>query len=169
MHKTIVHPVRLASARTLSSMELISSQFLATVLDSKALFPALNRLDHCGRFFITDIVQIIKMKDIIRDSTIGQIIRCTTGNKVFQYVEETTGFQCPHCYASSLADVTTISRRLSDVEKTVSGQLSHCLLSYSVTQTPMGRGNDEPDRSEPQREMLAALINQLDCGNSNAG
>jgi DHA1 family multidrug resistance protein-like MFS transporter len=48
------------------------------------------------------------MKDIIRDSTIGQLIRFVTRNKVLHYVEESADFQCPRCYADSKSEEKTV-------------------------------------------------------------
>jgi DHA1 family multidrug resistance protein-like MFS transporter len=36
--------------------------------------------------------------DIIREATIGQLIRWITRNRVLRYPEELPGFQCPLCY-----------------------------------------------------------------------
>lgn len=39
------------------------------------------------------------MANVIRDATIGQLIRYLTGDKVLLYPEEKPDFQCPACYA----------------------------------------------------------------------
>lgn len=39
-----------------------------------------------------------KMKDIIRDSSLGQLLRFVTGNKILKYHDETSEFTCPGCY-----------------------------------------------------------------------
>jgi len=44
------------------------------------------------------------MADIIRDSTLGQLIRFVTGNKLLLYPEEVPGFQCPSSYGESVSE-----------------------------------------------------------------
>ena len=41
------------------------------------------------------------MESVIRDSTLGQIIRFATNNRVLKYPEEQEGFQCPPAYGHS--------------------------------------------------------------------
>ena len=41
------------------------------------------------------------MKDIIRDSSVGQILRLITRNKILKYPEELSDFKSPRCYANS--------------------------------------------------------------------
>ena len=36
--------------------------------------------------------------DLIRDTTLGQILRALTRNRILKYPEELPGFQCPVCY-----------------------------------------------------------------------
>jgi MFS transporter, DHA1 family, multidrug resistance protein len=92
------------------------------------------------------------MKDIIRDSTIGQLIRWISRNKVLQYVEETPGFHCPHCYANSSADEKSISRQPSDLEKVISGPVSDPTSSaHSGNEIPVSQA-DSLERSETQSE-----------------
>ena len=43
------------------------------------------------------------MADIIRDSTLGQLIRFVTGNRLLLYPEEVPGFQCPSSYGDSVS------------------------------------------------------------------
>jgi DHA1 family multidrug resistance protein-like MFS transporter len=95
------------------------------------------------------------MKDIIRDSTIGQLTRWISRNTVLQYVEETPGFQCTHCYASSSKDDKSIRVRPSDPEKAISGPVSGPVSSASSgVETPVDRTDDTLGRSETQYEDI---------------
>lgn len=42
------------------------------------------------------------MKDIIRDSSFGQVLRLATGNRILKYREELPSFNCPGCYKDEL-------------------------------------------------------------------
>ncbi|OAA68991.1 Major facilitator superfamily transporter [Cordyceps fumosorosea ARSEF 2679] len=53
------------------------------------------------------------MADIIRDATIGQIIRWVTNNRYLQYPEEKPDFKLPEAYASILHGATEQPRRPS--------------------------------------------------------
>lgn len=44
------------------------------------------------------------MKDIIRDSSLGQLLRFVTGNKILQYHDETADFTCPGYYDDSSSE-----------------------------------------------------------------
>jgi len=52
------------------------------------------------------------MSDLLRDAPVGQIIRWITKNKVLQYPEERTDFQCPQSYndGDKLDSAATITR-----------------------------------------------------------
>jgi len=49
-----------------------------------------------------NIYIIFKMHDLIRDSTIGQVLRFTAKNRVDQYIEETGSFELPPSYNPNL-------------------------------------------------------------------
>ena len=44
------------------------------------------------------------MKDIIRDSSLGQLFRFVTRNQILQYHDETADFTCPGCYNDSSSE-----------------------------------------------------------------
>ena len=93
------------------------------------------------------------MKDIIRDSTIGQLIRWINRNKALQYIEETPGFNCPNYYASSSGDNEFIPEQASDPEKAMSGPVSDPVSSAnSGAEIPVYQTDDELERSETQTE-----------------
>lgn len=46
------------------------------------------------------------MMDIIRDSSLGQLLRFITGNRILKYREENSDFNCPGCYVNNKSDQT---------------------------------------------------------------
>jgi DHA1 family multidrug resistance protein-like MFS transporter len=51
-----------------------------------------------GLLLCLKLFQLASMMDLIRDSSLGQLIRYATGDKYLQYPEERADFQCPLCY-----------------------------------------------------------------------
>ena len=61
------------------------------------------------------------MAALIRDSTLGQIIRWGTGNKVLQYPEERPDFQCPMSYAEPDAAAKVQKEKITSPSSTSAG------------------------------------------------
>lgn len=86
------------------------------------------------------------MKDIIRDSTVGQILRLITQNRILKYPEEEPKFQCPHSYANGqihedrcdLKDAGTMSS-LSSENETLTKELNEPVIANSATDLETGR------------------------------
>jgi MFS transporter, DHA1 family, multidrug resistance protein len=91
------------------------------------------------------------MYDIIRDSTLGQLIRYATRHKYFQYPEERSDFRCPYYYEKSTPTDSSVAGDATsrkDIENdVVAGDESPDDLSAEVEKD--GIGPDEENNLQP--------------------
>jgi MFS transporter, DHA1 family, multidrug resistance protein len=104
------------------------------------------------------------MYDIIRDSTLGQLIRYATRHKYFQYPEERSDFQCPYCYEKSTPTDSSVAGDATsgkDIENdVVAGDESPDDLSAEVEKDgigPDGENNPQPTLSRVLSRSSAQL------------
>lgn len=64
------------------------------------------------------------MQALIRDATVGQLIRYATGNKYLRYPEEEPSFQLPESYTNLLANPKSSEPEISSDENDLSQTIS---------------------------------------------
>ncbi|KAH7372210.1 major facilitator superfamily domain-containing protein [Cadophora sp. MPI-SDFR-AT-0126] len=107
------------------------------------------------------------MKDIIRDSTIGQIVRLLTSNRTFLYPEEEPSFKCPRGYNDNTAlPEAVIRERTRSFFSTASNPHSFYVDNGEAFTTPESKTEDgsaqenidNGDATDLERANTAKLV-----------
>ena len=107
------------------------------------------------------------MSDILRDSTVGQLIRLFTGNKYLHYSEEKPGFQCPPKYLvfnASRGDSKSTTARSRDHEQ---GIRYHAAQSDRIATTQTA-ARYESNSSPVPRPLKEANVSKFSHNTSPA-
>jgi DHA1 family multidrug resistance protein-like MFS transporter len=107
------------------------------------------------------------MKDIIRDSTLGQIVRFVTRNKVLQYPEDASEFAIPEYYLTGPSvekrnNIESLSNESSnaDVDSMRIGETVDSSPTLMAQNVDVERNAAEPDllRARTQTEIQAEQL-----------
>jgi DHA1 family multidrug resistance protein-like MFS transporter len=77
------------------------------------------------------------MKDIVRDSTLGQLLRFVTGNRILKYYDETSDFTCPGCYHGQTNERINTSPVRSPSTSTANGHGDEQIQPHPAERTKM--------------------------------
>ncbi|THW33676.1 MFS general substrate transporter [Aureobasidium pullulans] len=108
--------------------------------------------------------------DLIRDAPLGQVIRYLTGNKLLQYPEEKSGFECPSCYAhpgteKAASRQSTTAPSLSFIDGSLEKELEEDLTepnnNLHLTRTETDRSRHELSKTNTARSALSRVGSRI--------